>query len=71
MMAYGRLYKAPRLTLLYPHHDGMGQSEGRQALHRVGAEDAWLETTSFDVSFGNDAPARLRMLLIGQEPGAA
>lgn len=71
MMAYGRLYQAPRLTLLYPHHDGMGQSEGRQALHRVGAEDAWLETASFDVSFGKDAPARLRMLLIGQEPGAA
>jgi len=28
MMAYAHIYKAPRLTLLYPHHAGLGDDEG-------------------------------------------
>ena len=67
MMAYGRLYQTPRLTLLYPHHHGLEGAEGRQARHRVGQDEAWLETTSFNVSFGKNAPARLRKLLSSRE----
>lgn len=71
MMAYERLYKAPRLTLLYPHHVGLEEAEGRQAIHRIGAEEAWLETASFDVSFGNDALARLRRIILRRQDAIA
>ena len=32
MMAYAQLYAAPRLTLLYPHHAGLGASGGPKAV---------------------------------------
>ena len=34
MMAYAQLYRAPRLTLLYPHHPGLGAEEAVHARHR-------------------------------------
>lgn len=67
MMAYGRLYKAPCLTLLFPHHHGLGAPEGRQAIHRIGRDEAWLETSSFDVSHGRDTLQRLQQLVLAQE----
>jgi 5-methylcytosine-specific restriction enzyme subunit McrC len=63
MMAYGQLYRSPRLTLLYPHHGGLGSTEGIQARHRVTGHDMHLETASFDVADGKDVVRRLRRLL--------
>lgn len=69
MMAYGRLYQASRLTLLFPHHAGLEGRDGRQAIHRIGGDEAWLETASFDVSHGRNALERLRRLLLDHEKG--
>jgi 5-methylcytosine-specific restriction enzyme subunit McrC len=60
MMAYGHLYKAPRLTLLYPHHHGLGDNEGVQAQFRITGHDTVLETASIDVAERKDLVARLR-----------
>lgn len=35
MMAYAHLYKAPRLTLRYPHHSGLDDDGGIRARFRV------------------------------------
>jgi 5-methylcytosine-specific restriction enzyme subunit McrC len=50
MMAYAHLYKAPRLTLLYPHHAGLGEKEGIRARFQVTGQETVLETASFDIS---------------------
>jgi len=63
MMAYGQIYKVPRLTLLYPHHVGLEGPEGVQTIYNIRNDGARLETASFDVSFGNDVLIRLRRLL--------
>lgn len=63
MMAYGQLYQSSRLTLLYPHHPGLGSAEGLQARHRVTSYDSLLETASFDVAHGREALERLRRIL--------
>jgi 5-methylcytosine-specific restriction enzyme subunit McrC len=60
MMAYGHLYKAPRLTLLYPHHRGLGDNEGIQAQFRITGQETVLETASVDVTKRKDLVARLR-----------
>lgn len=70
MMAYGSLYQSPRLILLFPHHAGLPERDGRLAVHRIGAEDAWLETASLDVSHGNGMLERLRRLVLDQEINA-
>ena len=54
MMAYGQLYRSPRLTLLYPHHSGLGGVEGVHARHRVTECDVDLETASFNVADGQE-----------------
>lgn len=66
MMAYGQLYQSSRLTLLYPHHQGLGPSEGLQARHRITSHNSFLETASFDVARGNEEVVRLRGLLFPQ-----
>ena len=63
MMAYGQLYRAPRLTLLYPHHAGLARSEGVQSRHRVGGQEAILNTSTFDVAAPRNIEARVRSLL--------
>ena len=63
MMAYGQLYRSPRLTLLYPHHSGLGGIEGLYARHRVTGCNVYLETASFDVANGRETMRRLRQLL--------
>lgn len=60
MMAYAHLYKAPRLTLLYPHHEGLGDNEGVQAQFRITGQEAVVETASVDVADGKELVARLR-----------
>ncbi|WP_420022722.1 McrC family protein [Cereibacter azotoformans] len=60
MMAYAHLYKAPKLTLLYPHHDGLGTNEGVQAKFRITGQETLVETASVDVANGKDLVARLR-----------
>jgi 5-methylcytosine-specific restriction enzyme subunit McrC len=59
MMAYGQLYKCPRLTLLYPHHAGMKQEEGQQWAHSISGRDHWLELTTIDVGRAEGFSERL------------
>ena len=63
MMAYGQLYRSPRLTLLYPHQSGLGGVEGVHARHQVTECDVYLETASFNVADGQEVMGRLRRLL--------
>lgn len=67
MMAYGRLYDCPRLTLLYPHHHGMGGPEGVQASHKVTGSDHIFETATIDVAVSASIAARL-LGLVGAQP---
>ncbi|OUL93052.1 restriction endonuclease [Paraburkholderia hospita] len=60
MMAYAHLYKAPRLTLLYPHHEGLGGNDGIQAQFQITGQQTIIETASVDVANGKDLAARLR-----------
>ncbi|WP_082802352.1 5-methylcytosine restriction system specificity protein McrC [Falsihalocynthiibacter arcticus] len=52
MMAYGQLYNTPRLTLLYPHHSGLGGEEHVHTRHRINGLATFLETASIDVANG-------------------
>ena len=63
MMAYGRLYDCPRLTLLYPHNVGLSCDEGLQVSRRVTGSDHWLETATIDVAAGDHIEERLRRLI--------
>jgi 5-methylcytosine-specific restriction enzyme subunit McrC len=67
MMAYAQLYRAPRLTLLYPHHPGLGAGEDIHARHRITGLPTILETASIDLSNGADMFTRLRRLLLTEE----
>jgi 5-methylcytosine-specific restriction enzyme subunit McrC len=62
MMAYGRLYRCDRLTLLYPHRAELGQPEGRLTGSRVTGSAATLETATIDVSHSAAMQDRLRVL---------
>lgn len=64
MMAYAHLYKAPRLTLLYPHHACLGNEEGIRARFRVTGQETLLETASFDISTGADLVDRIRSRIL-------
>ncbi|WP_372923063.1 McrC family protein [Roseovarius sp.] len=64
MMAYAHLYKAPKLTLLYPHHVGLGANKGAQAQFRITGQETLVETASVDVANGKDLVARLRDKLL-------
>lgn len=50
MMAYGRLYQCPHLTLLYPHHAGLSGAAGRLASFTICGGSDRLETASVDVT---------------------
>jgi 5-methylcytosine-specific restriction enzyme subunit McrC len=63
MMAYAQLYRAPRLTLLYPHHPGLRDGENVHARYRIIGHDTILETASIDVSNGTEMFDRIRRLL--------
>ena len=63
MMAYGQLYRTQRLTLLYPHHSGLGGVDGVHARHRITERDVYLETASLNVADGQEVLGRLHRLL--------
>lgn len=64
MMAYAQLYCAPRLTLLYPHHPGLGATELVQARHRITGQTTTLEIASVDVANGGNIIDRLQSLIL-------
>jgi 5-methylcytosine-specific restriction enzyme subunit McrC len=66
MMAYAQLYRAPRLTLLYPYHPGLGAEDAVHARHRITGHATVLETASIDVASNDNILDRLRRLLIGE-----
>ncbi len=63
MMAYAHLYKAPRVTLLYPHHADLSAEEGVQAQFQISGRETIIETASLDVSFGGSMSFRLRNMI--------
>jgi len=63
MMAYAQLYRAPRLTLLYPHHPGLGSEDLVHARHRITGLETVLETASIDVAIRNNVLDKIRRLL--------
>ena len=67
MMAYAQLYRAPRLTLLYPHHPGLGSKDLVHARHRITGHETILETASIDVADGGSVLNQLRRLLLADE----
>jgi 5-methylcytosine-specific restriction enzyme subunit McrC len=64
MMAYGRLYECPRLMLLYPHHDELGQSEGRLNQHRINGSFDILSTATIGLSDLKQSAPRLANLVV-------
>lgn len=75
MMAYGRLYECPRLMLLYPHHDELGQSEGKLSQHRINGSFDILATATIGLSDLRQSAPRLTNLVVPalaqQEVGTA
>lgn len=67
MMAYAQLYWAPRLTLLYPHHAGLGERAGVHARHTISGRETIMETASIDVAHGELIIDRLRRLVASSE----
>lgn len=64
MMAYGHLYNSARLTLLYPHHSGLGEDEGVQGRYQVTGHDMFLETATIDIGNSVDILQRLNAMII-------
>jgi 5-methylcytosine-specific restriction enzyme subunit McrC len=64
MMAYAQLYRAPRLTLLYPHHPGLGAGKDLHARHQITGRAAILETASIDLSDASGVLAQLHRMLL-------
>jgi 5-methylcytosine-specific restriction enzyme subunit McrC len=62
MMAYGQLYKCDRLTLLYPHHAAMKNSEGVHAVHQVTGCSNRLQTATIDIGRSKMFRERLRAI---------
>lgn len=58
MMAYGRLYRCGKLTLLYPHHREAGCDEGLIGDYAINASEGRLELFAVDVARGEDMAAR-------------
>ena len=64
MMAYAKLYGCSRQVLLYPHHSGLGDDDGRHGRHRIGGDEAYLEISSLDVSHGKRITQRLNDVVL-------
>jgi 5-methylcytosine-specific restriction enzyme subunit McrC len=71
MIAYGRLYGAPRLVLLYPHHGKLDAPEGVVERYRVTGSREELIAATVDVSRSDDLVPRLRQLAREIESTAA
>lgn len=70
MMAYAQLYGAPRLTLLYPYHPGLGIYSDVHARHCITGHATILETASIDVSDSPSEMDALRRLLMADNVGS-
>lgn len=70
MMAYAQLYGTPRLTLLYPHHPGLGTEEGVLGRYTITGGATRLETASIDAASNTGIIERLRRLIL-EGDGAA
>src|SRR5690606_765487 len=74
MMAYAQLYGALRLTLLYPHHSGLGINEKVHAQYSINRHNSVIEHTaelaiaSIDISKSANLLARLACLLNIDKP---
>lgn len=64
MMAYGQLYGCARLTLLYPHHSGVGGKEGIVNSHWVTGRRHRLDTATIDVGRSDIFGERLRAITV-------
>ena len=64
MMAYGHIYRSPRLTLLYPHHAGLRCSDGVLATHQVADTATSFHTATIDLSTRENILERLRKIVI-------
>lgn len=60
MMAYGQLYKCPRLTLLYPHHNGLAAADGIHSTFRVNTGGQSIEVRAIDLSTDSGVLDRLK-----------
>ena len=64
MMAYAQVYRCDRVMLLYPHHDKVGDLEGRQTGHLIrGTEDARLSIATVALADLASLDDRLRHLV--------
>lgn len=59
MMAYGRLYRCGRLTLIYPHHHEIGCEEGLIDGYAINSTEDRLELFSIDIGQGDNIKMRL------------
>ena len=66
MMAYAHLYKASRVLLLYPHHEGLGGDERAFSHHRINGGDATVTIASIDISRRPSFADRLQDILFRQ-----
>ncbi len=62
MMAYGRVYGCPKLTLLYPHHAGLLPNEAVLSRHRISGSDDVLSVAALDVGDPKTVARQLRMI---------
>lgn len=66
MMAYAHLYRAPRVTLVYPHHAGLQEGEGMQSRFTISGHSASIETASLDLSNGHPGRDLIRANILGR-----
>jgi len=67
MLAYAQVYRCQRLMLLYPHHSGLGPTDGPLAVHKVrGQPNVELTVASIDLSDLASIAPRLRALVMAQ-----
>ena len=62
MMAYSRLYRCGRLTLLYPHHRALSEDPGIHTAHRITDDEGRLETATIDLAEGGRVNANLALI---------
>lgn len=63
MLAYSQVYKAKRLTLLYPHHRGLGERPGVIATFTVPQTEVQLEIATVDLARLKSVPAQCAELI--------
>jgi len=66
MMAYGELYRSDHLMLLYPHHAGLGETDGITSQHQITRTSRFLSTATIDVGRREHLAERLLALVTAQ-----